>query len=236
MDSQYYQSSCIECPPPNSFFVQEEKNPVPTNLGISNCQKAKGLDCYSKQLYKTSIQPQIPHSTQYRPLNVLGVQYEDEYTKNENCGYNGRNPLLIDAMRGIQVPLDRPHFTGELAVGNVEHDEIYTPKIREYGRNYRNYSDIRSGNVQYYTIDDTKDAYFQPNFVTPAEITHTLRQDPMGNFHPEYNRNSMKQYSFNGCDGSVCDSYTHDSLEFRQELMEKQMRKYNSQRYESRWY
>lgn len=220
---------------PALAFLEPESNPIPTSLATSNCQRSKHFDNYNKQIYHTSIQP-LKEEDKYVPLNSIGPQFENGFTKNEQgCGFFGSNPLLIDAARGMKVPLDRPNLISSPELNPCESD-IYHEKYNNYGQNYKNYNDMNTGNIQYYTYQTDSPTYNSPNFVTPAEVTHVLFQDPNGVIRPEYNRNSHKQYSFDWCKGDSCDSFTHDTLEFRQELMEKQMRKQNESKYESRWF
>lgn len=215
----------------SNLFVKQEINPIPCSLGVSNCQD--NFNGAKRLLYKKSIQPN-PTLTGYTNLNQIGLQFANDYFP-YGCGVINQNPLLIDTARGIKCPLDRPHLTGELAVGNVEHDEIYTQNISKYGGVYAGYSSINNGQIQYYTDGKIQDAYFRPNFVSPALVSHSVLKDPMDNDKPEYDRHSLVPYTWNKDTSNDCLSFTHDTLEFRQELMEKQMRKRNQQRYTNRW-
>jgi hypothetical protein len=234
---------CQGCPQPASAFYQKETiNDKPCSLGISNCEKSPGFYCSNKQVYKQNIQPNNEPTT-YQNLNTLGLSSATDYTQidcknfNGGCagGYAGHNPKLFDSARAQLLLLDRPHLSGGVAVGNVCHDEIYTPYFRNYGKNYTSYKDINAGQIQYYVDSDTSGAYFRPNFPEPALVTHEVFIDPMGSIKPQYNRETFQKYGWDSCNKDNCDSFTHDTLEFRQELMEKQMRKINQQRWQSRY-
>jgi hypothetical protein len=223
----------------------EKTNPkkeIPCSLGISNCQKTPGFQCSSTQTYEQSVQPN--NNNKYTNLNVLGLHLQTEKYTPVSCGdnpcpygYNGTNPLLIDQVRGEKLLLDRPNYTGSVSVGDVCVDQIYSPYYRNYGKNYTSYTDISGGQYQYYLpSDDTANAYAYPNYVDKALVDHTVFIDPMGVAKPEYNRQSLKNYSWNPqAQNRDCDSYTHDTLEFRQELMEKQSRKMNQSNWEYRY-
>lgn len=232
--------ACSECPP-NKKYQYEINKVIPCSLGVPDCKKSLELEyCTTNKVYKQDIQPQNK-LYKYKYLNKLGLSLDEQKYVPVKCNlskqcqyvYNGHNPLLTEAFRGQKLMLDRPNYTGEVPVGNVCHDEIYTPYFKNYGKNYTNYNDITGGQIQYYI--DTSDAYFPPNFITPAIVDHTIQIDPMGVVRPEYNRLTLKQYDWDKCNKDECDSFTHDTLEFRQELMEKQMRKINEQKYELRW-
>lgn len=241
--NNYPQTSCPcqGCPKTTPFFVQPEPNDAKScSLGIPNCNISPAFFCGNSQVYKQDIQP-VHKKDEIIPLNSLGLRYAKGYTP-VNCsdgscpyGFEGHNPKLIDTPRAQLLILDKPHLTGEVAVGNVCHDEIYTPYYSQYGKNYANYSNMNTGQIQYYISTDQTDAYFKPNFIDPALVHHETFIDPMGVIRPQYSRQTIKQYDWDKCNKDECDSLTHDTLEFRQELMEKQMRKQNEQRWEPRW-
>jgi hypothetical protein len=157
----------------------------------------------------------------------------------------GTNPLLFNAARAQRLALDRPNYTGK-PLGNVGEKNpsgnsllahVYSSAYTNYGKDYLpDYSNVNTGQIQYYVNSDIAEPYYEPVFVTPAKVHKVLYTDPMGVQKPEYNRESSAPYMFNACDSSAenCLSSTHDALEFRQELMEKQMAKVNQSRY-SNW-
>jgi hypothetical protein len=177
-------------------------------------------------------------------LNQLGLHLQKETYVPVTCesstagcpqGWATHNPLLLDPVRNQYLLLDRPHYSGAVPVGDVCRDQIYTPELRQYGKNYTNYGDITGGQIQYYTTDDLAAAYYSPNFVTPSTVVHKVIQDPMTNPRAQYDRYENIPYSWDRCRPLTCDSFTHDTLEFRQSLMATQMRKRNEQRWQSRW-
>lgn len=245
----YPQSSCpcVECKAPGSYLYNHEPNKgtVPCSLAMSGCKLPTDLAyCTSKQIYNQNIQPSCTPYTQFN-LNKLGVTLEtDKYRRVEPSGINskqcqsaylGSNPKLVEPVRAQPLLLDRPNYTGHVPVGNVPHDEIYTPFFSKYGKGYTNYSDITGGQIQYYVTTDNANAYYPPNFVTPALVNHELHVNPMGIVYPQYNRIPLDSYGWDKCHKDQCDSSTHDALQFRQGLMERQMRTINQQRYEPRW-
>ena len=214
----------------------------PNSLAFSGCQKTCRMKyCDSFTPYKVSIQPQCSPDVP-KGLNHMGIKLDEkayQKTNTEYCGkgYIGCNPILVDAPRAQRLVLDRPNYTGEMCVGDVPKDDIYSAEISKIGKGATSYEDLYGGQIQYYVAPGTSDPYFEPIFVTPAFVEHTLFRDPMGVVRPEYKRVSLKPYAWSECSTDRdCDSFTHDTLEFRQELMEKQMRKINEQKYDTRWY
>jgi hypothetical protein len=244
MTSTYPQSSC-PCYTRDTETSSVGMGFHPTrSLATTTCSTPPILQSNERVAYYNNIQPATPSISPSTvvPLNTLGLRYDSGYTKvtcpsNIHCptSYVGRNPKLIDAMRGQQLRLNEPNLTGRVAVGDVEHDEIYSSEFNRYGEPYNNYQDMNTGQIQYYYFKDRGDAYYSPNFVTPADVTYQLFRDPEGNIRPEYPRKSKATYMWNPCKQDQCDSFTHDTLEFRQELMEKQMRKQLESRWTPRW-
>ena len=245
MTDSYPKTSCpcAECPVTYPYFIQPDPaNPVSSSIGIEGCKEASLFNCYNKQRYNKSIEPSQTGNNTQRNLNHIGLDLDPNYVpvhcpNSRGCEntWAGTNPLLLDPRRNILTKLDRPNYISSVPVGNVCQDQIYTPFFRNYGKNYRNYSDINGGQIQYYTNDSLTEAYFDPVFTTPAVVDHQIFIDPMGAVKPEYNRKSLAQYDWNQCNKQACDSFTHDSLEFRQDLMALQMRKMNQQDWQLRW-
>jgi hypothetical protein len=148
--------------------------------------------------------------------------------------YSSIDPRLIDVPRGMRVNLDVPPIDS-----TVHLNEVYTkPELAKYGQGYRSYSDINAGQITYYVDKSIQDPLFNPNFTIPAKVDATLLQDPMSAMKPQYNRTPLfasdhldtKRVGYNG--GL---SWMEDSLEWREDLMARQMRKRNQERWEPRW-
>lgn len=187
--------------------------------------------------FKVDVQPRCITNNHQRPLNVLGPRFQKGYYQTKN-GFMISNPKLIDPVRAVSMDLDRPHLTSYVQVGNTKEDEIYSSEFSEIGNNgqpYKSYFDVHGGDIQYYTIDDTSLTYYSPNFINPTMVFHNVIQNPMGIDYYEYNREGTKQYSQNWCQSQEYDSFAHDSILHREEIMERQMRKMNTQRYAPRY-
>lgn len=213
----------------------------PSNQGNVRCNSA---DCPNQILYDT-IQPNGSSQCQViTPLNSMGIRLDGTYNK-VATPFSGcktgfvtfDNPKSYDPIRAIRTVFDRPNYTGKVNVGNVCHDEIYDKMYTQYGKGYRNYMDINAGQIQYYIDSAVKDPYSYPNFTDPAVVRTRLFVDPNNIVKPQYDRWPMKEYSWNKQGGKydACDSYTHDTMEFRQDIMERQQRKNNQESWVNRW-
>lgn len=230
---------CNTCPPTSPHGVKGIENPVPSNLGFTNCNAPNHIfNCTNRVTFFKNNQPNCSKGN--LPLNTIGPKleisnYQALKGKNGSIVFAGNNPKLIDVPRAELTLLNQPNLTGTLPVGDVDHDQIYTKQISEYGGVYTNYRNINNGMIGYYISKDIADPYYVPNYITPAKVDFDMWIDPMTNMKPEYRRSSEKKYGWDPCNKDECDSYTHDSLEFRQELMEAQSRVINQQRWSNRW-
>lgn len=248
----YPQSSCPsnQCGPPSAYrFAYETSNTIPSSLAISGCKTPHDLEyCTSKQMYNQTLQtlPTEQSKPISIPLNQLNAHLETDGYYKVNCsryksgcreGFVSSNPLTMDAPRGQRLVLDRPPLSGGIEVGHGSscHDKLYSRELSEYGKNYTNYSDITAGDIQYWVATDNMDAYWGPVYSTPAVVDHILFIDPMGVVRPEYKRTPLKRYDWDSCHPDSCDSYTHDQIEFREQLMASQSRKRDESDYAYRW-
>lgn len=191
--------------------------------------------------YRTSKQPYPGIVNGNRALNGIGPQLmPKQYTPvgASPCGgaaYQGINPLLIDPMRGQKLLLNRPHFESGIA---PDLSNVYSPWIRSYGRGpngggYRDYSDINAGQYQYW-VPKQPEVYFPPVFTKTSKIVHSIFTDPMDIQHPHWER-VPNECRWDKClSKQTVDSFTHDSLEFREQLMARQMRRENERDYSYR--
>lgn len=148
--------------------------------------------------------------------------------------YAGSDPRLVDVRRNIAITLDRPPVND-----SVKLDEIYTREdLRNYGQNYKDYSDINAGQILYYNDKSIEDPYIAPLFGTQAEATGYMYQDPMGGLKPHYDRkpfstsNPLNTKNTNYL-GNL--SFIQDTNEHREDLLSRQLWQRNQQAYNTRW-
>jgi len=211
-------------------------------MSVRNCDFSK-YRCSDKFVFKKRIEPR--GEVGYENINP-GV-FENSYDKSfqrvecpDNKGgcknvYASTDPRLISPMHGGQIlTLDRPPVSSDIKLKN-----IYTDKnLLNYGKNYRTYSDINSGQIMYYTDKSRQDVFYEPNFSSSATAIGTLYKDPMGAIKPQYDRVPLKcndslDTDMNRYEGGL--SWIQDSSNHRQDLLALQMRKHNEQRWMPRW-
>ncbi len=162
----------------------------------------------------------------YTSLNRLGLYFEQGYqhVPVKGCAHAivDPTPRLVDPIRGQKNPIDRPPLKGEVWM-----DDVYQPALTGYGKNYSSYRDMNTGHIQYWDAPSLGEVYFRPVYTTPGQVTKVIRETPMGERLPEYPRVSFASLGWDPCRKEHCDSFTHDTLEHRQELMQAQQRKQN---------
>jgi hypothetical protein len=199
--------------------------------------------------YTQNIQPNIySFSDTAEPINAnMGISYNpdlpprvvDQVAMNDGSYplYHRIDPQLV---REGGIPKGRldemprrtqwsaKYNTYDTNDGSVNFEDIYDPRFTGYGDEYRSYVDVNLGNVQYYYSDI--DAYRDPNFGTRSKVDFIDFVDPMGRIKPEYSR----QVGLNDVKENVHNQYDSDSIYFREDLMERLMRKRNQEMWQLR--
>lgn len=199
--------------------------------------------------YTQNIQPNIySFSDTAEPINAnMGISYNPDLPPrvvDQVAMYDGAYPLYhrIDPqlVREGGIPKERleemprrtqwsaKYNTYDTIDGSVNFEDIYDPRFTGYGDEYRSYVDINLGNVQYYYSDI--DAYRDPNFGTRSKVDFIDFVDPMGRIKPEYSRD----VGLNDVKETVQTQYDADSIYFREDLMERLMRKRNQELWQLR--
>ena len=204
-----------------------------TNMSIENCKIPYQLNERERILFLSKNQPEKNKGYTVLNPNALLNKYATDF-KFINNQYVCQDPKLISNSRGDQVlTLDRPPIDGSIPL-----DQISSHKsLENYGKKYRTYSDINAGHITYYIDKSIQDPFFEPIFTIPANVTGELYKDPMDSFKPQYERHFLKKDPINStsCSYNGCLSWIEDSQEHREDLISRQMRKHNEQRWESRW-
>lgn len=215
-----------------------------SNLGNRGCNTSPGYyNCFYNRTFRTDVEPRVQRGKTNINPQVMTSKYATDFNlvkcpNNNQCPkeqYASHDPRLVSAAHlGQILTLDTPPLDPRTKLNTLLDDD----SLDKYGQNYQTYSDIKGGNIMYYIDHTIEDPLFTPNFTIPAQVDGTMYKDPMGAFKPQYNRYPIKCQNvlnpntshFNGSLSSL-----EDSLEHREDLMARQMRKHNEQRWEPRW-
>lgn len=229
----------------NKIYSNEIKDTpiLPTNMSVTNCNVSDYFDCYSRYVFKTKKEPQDQTGKTVLNASAISInKYDPNYNVNKNSDnsydvtYYQEDPRLHNVAGGTKLELDKPPFKCNIKLDNLTTDT----SLNNYGQRYKSYSDVNAGQIVYYTDDSIKDAYFDPLFSKKATAVGTLYQDPMGAMKPQWDRFPDEKYNpvlgnANDVAGTYQSSFLKDTQYFREDLLARQMRKRNEQRFETRW-
>jgi hypothetical protein len=190
---------------PNVFSFTNERTPINANLGISSTPQFPPL---RKEVFRGNDGRPYPLYSRIDPQLV-----RDDVPEERKREMPRRNQWSED------LPGAAP---------NNPMYNIYDPRFTGYGDANRSYYDINLGQIKYYYSD--VDAYRSPNFIIRNKVDHVDMIDPMGKVHHEYPRTA----SLEDVNDTVHDDWMAKSTEFREDIMEKLMRKNNSQSWQLR--
>ena len=252
--NNYFKGECVcsgEKQPSNVYEPRQQvarelyqKKGWGGNMAMVGCKSPlSDMFVYDRMPYETDIEPNTDKQGFVKINNKLEKQHLDpnycriKYAKNgEECEYafTSNDPRLIDVQRGQRVAINSPPFNSAMNLRQIYTDS----RMKEYGKNYRSYRDINTGQIVYYVDKSIESAFFEPNFVTKAQMKATLYRDPMGEIKPQFERYPIEKV--NHLNTTKCEydgglSWISDSQEFRQDLMSYQMRKNNQQRWSPMW-
>lgn len=185
----------------------------------------------------TSSMPISRDGYNYINPKAITDKYSTEYAKHPEHGtYISADPRLAYTPRAQRLELDRPPFRTSHTMDEIAHDR----SLDRYGQDYRDYKDIRAGQIVYYTSDALDSPFYPPIFSNTARIVGYDYTDPMGSSKPQYFREPLTNPDYLHTDRGPY-SYPHmlswirDTNEHREDLMASQMRKRNQQRWSPRW-
>jgi hypothetical protein len=130
---------------------------------------------------------------------------------------------LIYPLHGsVTQQLDSIPYTGEVRLKNI-YDEKYT----DYGKHYKNYSDIHAGQYMYYLDRDIEPTYSLPVYTVRSQVNSEVYQTPMGSLWPRYPKVPTTKDSRY----LSPQQFTRDTVKNREDLMALQMARFNREKY-----
>ena len=114
---------------------------------------------------------------------------------------------------------------------SVTEANVYDPRFSGYGTSYRAYTDKNVGQTRFY-YDDINSVRM-PNYVVRSNIDHLNYADTYG---PLHDNNMYGNPNTNSIRTLAQDSFLRASLDHRDDLMERLMRKRNAEMWQVRKY
>jgi len=191
---------------PNMYSITNDMTPVNGNLGISST-------------------PQIPDLVKRTIMGDDGKVYPL---------YSRIDPELVrddvPEERKQEMP-KRGAWSESLPASTNPLNEttLYDPRLTGYGDSARAYYDSELGQIRYYYTD--VDAYRSPNFVIRNKVDQVDFVEPMGNVSSMY----LRTGALDDVNEQVHDDWMSRSTEFREDIMERLMRKQNAMNWQMRF-
>lgn len=173
----------------------------------------------------------------YKILNMHGesshefMKIEKSPEHNGQTVYKSMDARLYDAARNDRLGLDKPPPDGSIDMEKIHNN----PTLVNYRcGSYKNYEDIKAGQIVYYTSDKNKNPFSRPVFMEKSTVYGIRYKDPMDTTSDIYIRepiefnnpmNTLKKEYNGGL------SWIQDSSSFREDLIARQKIKMNSRKW-----
>lgn len=201
---------------------------LPSNLPAGNCEQNPILKRYNENLFTQTVTPGVYTRSQVNePINSnIGISFQQQFEPvscsrdDKGLHYLQHDPRLIEPVEIQPV---------ETYTQKANYDNVFDPRFYGYGTSYRSYLDPVTGQPRF--MYDDVDAIRHPNYIVRSKIDFLPYADSygpveegseMGNIHNPHIR-ALAQ-----------DSWMRDSLQFRNDLSERRMRKINSEAWQQR--
>ena len=133
------------------------------------------------------------------------------------------DPRLIKSAYGFAPQqLDSIPYSGEVRL-----KDIYNERYTDYGKHYKNYTDIHAGQYMYYLDKDIDPTYSLPVYTVRSQVNSEVFQTPMGGLWPRYPKVPTTKDSRY----LSPQQFTRDTVKNREELMALQMARFNREKY-----
>lgn len=199
---------------------------LPSNLPAGNCQQSTELSQYNKNLFTSIVTPGVYTTTQVNenPMSNLGISFQQQFEPT-TCDRSEKG--LMYTQHDPRVYRPEPIEPEEVA--EARYDNVYDPRHSGYGTSYRSYIDPVTGQPRFF-YDDV-DAIRMPNYITRSKIDTFAFADTYG---PVSSGNEFGNDATPIIRDLAQDRWVRDSLEFRNDLTERRMRKVNAESWQRR--
>ena len=208
---------------------QIAKSNLPSNLASGNCERSEAMKEYNKNLFTQNIQPDVyTRNEVIEPINAnIGISFTQQFEPTTCSREDGNGLTYTEHDPRVYQPKMVP---AEPDMSVTEAD-VYDPRFSGYGTSYRAYNDNNIGQTRFY-YDDINSVRM-PNYVVRSNIDFTNYADSYGPLHDNNKRGN--QYNSN-IRALAQDTFLTASLQQRNDLQERLMRKRNAELWQLRKY
>jgi len=204
---------------------------LPGNLPSGFAQQDPRMKNYNKNLFTQIIQPGVYTRNEVNePINSnIGISFTQQFEPltchsdliTGDITYTEHDPRVIDTDVFTKQP---PRVETQATESNV-----YDPRFSGYGTSYRSYTDDNLGQTRFY-YDDIN-SIRMPNYITRSNIDRDPFADSYG---PIPAGDEFGNKDNNIIRGLANNAFLDNSLEFRNDLQERLMRKQNARAWQQR--
>jgi hypothetical protein len=208
---------------------QIENSNLPSNLASGKCERDETMKIYNKNLFTQTIQPDIYTINEViEPINAnIGISFTQQFeptshirNEKDSITYTEHDPRIY-----------QPNVVPNTPDMSVTQENIYDPRFSGYGTSYRAYTDKNIGQTRFY-YDDINSVRM-PNYIIRSNIDHIKSADSYGPLNED---NKLGNKNTNDIRGIVHDSFLQSTLDHRNDMMERLMRKRNGEMWQLRKY
>lgn len=200
---------------------------LPVNNISGRCQEDPSMSAFNKNIHTQRVGPGVYSSSQViEPINSnIGISFTQQHlptskveNKDGSVEYVQHDPY--------SVQIKEPEYKEDINESNV-----YDPRFYGYGTSYRSYNDPMLGQTRF--MYDDINAIRMPNYISRSKVDFLPYADSYGPMKPGQSMGNMETPIIRN---KVNNSWVEDSLQFRNELSERRMRKVNSEHHQRRLY
>jgi len=203
---------------------------LPSNYPAGNCQQNPKLNNYNKNLFTQIVTPGVYTRNQVNePINSnIGISFQQQFEPLTcETDEDGNEVQYIQHDPRIIEPIDS--YNEKTKIEQARYDNIYDPRFYGYGTSYRSYNEPVTGQTRF--MYDDINSIRMPNYITRSKIDHLPYADKYG---PMEEDSEFGNKHTSNIRTLAQDSWLRNSLQFRNDLTERLMRKKNSEAWQRR--
>jgi len=194
---------------------------LPSNYPAGNCEQSPHMKRFNENLFTSIVTPGVYTRTQVdEPINAnIGISFQQQFEpltseRDENgLMYTQHDPRIIEAPEVKWVPEPQ----------KATYDNVYDPRFSGYGTSYRSYFEPVTGQTRF--MYDDVNAIRMPNYIVRSKIDHLPYADSYGPIQEGSEFGNVHNPNIRAL---AQDSFLRDSLQFRDDITERAMRKNNA--------
>ena len=199
---------------------------LPSNLPSGQCQQDNAFNTYNKNLFTQILSPNQVYmrNETIEPIQSnIGISFNQQFepvscqksVDGKGTTYISHDPRIIAPTNNQMIHPQKPQPTNS---------NTYDPRFHGYGTSYRAYIDEMSGQPRFF-YDDV-DVVRRPNYIARSNIDHAPWAHSYGPISADKSNGPIPNHFSHALANT---QFLNDSLQQREELQTRLMRKYNTQ-------